>query len=438
MRIRDRVHSDQMPASYYAATCIDREPFRRLEGQTRTEVCIIGGGFTGVAAALELAERGIDVSLVEQNQIGWGASGRNGGQIVGGYGPDLAEYAKYVETFGEADAQTAWDMGVECVDIIRRRVEKYQIECDLTWGFFGAAMNQRELAELKNGQAILQSRGYAAEQRFVSGEETKKIVGSRRFVGGLVNMGWGHCHPLNLVRGEARAAEKLGAKIYEDARVGAVKYLDSGVELDTGHGKIVADKVIFAGNAYMGQLVPELAARVLPTGSYIVATEPLDETTANQIMPENYAVYDQRWVLDYFRMTPDRRLLFGGMATYTGMHPVDIKVRMRRKMQKVFPQLKRVKLDFAWGGYIGIGLNRIPQVGELKPGVFYAQAYSGHGVAATHMSARLIAEAIAGDRSRYNVIAGVKHPAFPGGRLFRRPTLAVGMALYRLRDALRR
>ena len=438
MRVRDRVHSDQMPASYYAATCHDREPFRRLEGQSRTEVCIVGGGFTGVAAALELAERGIAVTLLEQNQIGWGASGRNGGQITGGYGPDLSDYGKYISIYGEANAQAGWDMGVECVDIIRRRVAKYQIDCDLTWGYFDAAMNAGELLELKNAQTLMQSRGYPSEQRFVSGAETQSVVGSRRFVGGLVNMGWGHCHPLNLVRGEARAAEKIGAKIYEDARVEKVNYLGDGVELDTGHGKVVADKVIFAGNAYLGQLVPSLAARVLPAGSYIVATEPLDESTANQIMPENVAVCDQRWVLDYFRMTPDRRLLFGGLATYTGLHPVDIRGRVRRNMLKVFPELRKAKLEYAWGGYIGIGLNRIPQVGEVKPGVFYAQAYSGHGVAASHMSARLIAEAISGDRSRYDVITGVKHPAFPGGRLLRRPTLAAGMAYHRLRDALKR
>jgi len=438
MRVRDRVHSDQLPISYYAATSNDREPFGRMEGQTHADVCIIGGGYTGVAAALELAERGISVTLLEQNQIGWGASGRNGGQILGGYGPEMADYAKYVSVFGEANAQTAWDMGVECVDIVRKRIEKYQIDCDLAWGYFDAAMNKGELADLKIAKTLLQSRGYMPEQRFVSGRETKSVIGSGRFIGGLVNMGWGHCHPLNLVRGEARAAEKLGAKICEDARVEKVHYLDGSVEVDTGHGKVIADKVIFAGNAYLGQLVPKLAARVLPAGSYIIATEPLDESTANRIMPENYAVCDQRWALDYFRMSADRRLLFGGLATYTGIHPVDIEGRVRPNMLKVFPELKEAKIEHVWGGYIGIGLNRIPQVGEVKPGVYYAQAYSGHGVAATHMSARLIVEAICGDRSRYDVIAGVKHRAFPGGRLLRRPALAAGMAWYRMRDAMKR
>jgi len=438
MRIRDRVHDDHLPKSYYVATCNDLEPFSRLEGQEKAEVCIVGGGYTGVAAAVELAERGISVILLEQNQIGWGASGRNGGQVLGGYGPEMSEYEKYVKVYGEKNAQTAWDMGVECVDIIKERVEKYDIDCDLTWGYFDGAMKASELEDLRHSKISMESRGYTSEQRFLSGDETKSVIGSDRFVGGLVNMGWGHCHPLNLVRGEARVAERIGAKICEDARVDKVIYKDDGVELDTGHGKVLAEKVIFAGNAYLGQLVPKLAARVLPAGSYIIATEPLDEATANKIMPANFAVCDQRWALDYFRMSADRRMLFGGLATYTGIHPSDIVGRVRPNMLKVFPELSEAKIDYAWGGYIGIGLNRIPQVGKLNDNAFFAQAYSGHGVAATHMSARVIVEAICGDRSRYDVIAGVKHPAFPGGRLLRRPALAAGMAYYRMLDAMKR
>ena len=438
MRIRDRVHNDHLPASYYAATCNDLEPFERLEGSRKAEVCIIGGGFTGVAAAVELAERGVDVALVEQNQIGWGASGRNGGQVLGGYGPEMSEFDKYVDVYGDKNAQTAWDMGVECVDIIRERVEKYDIDCDLTWGYFDAAMKKSELEDLREAEVVLKKQGYKADLKFIEGDETKTAIGSDRFIGGLVNMGWGHCHPLNLVRGEARAAEKLGASIYEDARVEKLHYRDDGVEVDTGHGKVIANKVILAGNAYMGQLVPKLASRILPAGSYIIATEPLDEATASKILPQNFAVCDQRWALDYFRLSADRRMLFGGLATYTGIHPSDLVKRIKPNMLKVFPELKDVEIDYAWGGYIGIGLNRIPQVGMVNDHVYFAQAYSGHGVAATHMSARLIAEALSGNKDRYDVMASVKHPPFPGGRLFRQPALAAGMAFYRMRDALKR
>jgi len=438
VRIRDRIHSDQMPPSYYAATCNDLEPFRRLEGTERTHVCIIGGGFTGVSAALELAERGIAVSLVEQNQIGWGASGRNGGQLLGGYGPEMSDFGKYTEVYGQAGAQTAWDMGNEAVDIVTKRIAKYNINCDLTTGYFDAAMTKGELKGLEAAKLVLETQGYSAEQHFIRGGETKTIVGSDRFVGGLVNMGWGHCHPLNLVRGEARVAESLGARIHEDARVEKVIYRDHEVEIDTGHCKIIANKLFYAGNAYLGGLVPTLEARILPAGSYIIATEPLDEGLARQIMPANYAVCDQRRALDYFRMTADRRLLFGGLATYSGRHPRDIEKALRPSMLKVFPELRDVKIDYAWGGNLGIGLNRIPQVGQLKGGVFYAQAYSGHGLAASHMSARLVVEAMFGDTERYDVIAGVKHRAFPGGRFLRQPALALGMAYSRALDALKR
>lgn len=437
VRVRDRVHSDQMPPSYYAATCNDHEPFRRLEGTERTHVCIIGGGFTGVSAALELAERGIAVSLVEQNQIGWGASGRNGGQLLGGYGPEMSDFDQYIKVYGQQGAQTAWNMGLEAVDIVADRIAKYKIDCDLTAGYFDAAMTKSELKDLKSAQAALDARGYSAEQRFIPTVDSKTIVGSDRFIGGLVNMGWGHCHPLNLVRGEARAAETQGARIYEDARVEKVTYSDHSVEVNTGHGKIIANKLLFAGNAYLGGLVPQIKTRILPAGSYIIATEPLSDDLANQIMPANYAVCDQRRALDYFRMSADRRLLFGGLATYTGFHPKNIEKTLRPGMLKVFPELRDVKIDYAWGGYLGIGLNRIPQVGMLKDGIFYAQAYSGHGLAASHMSARLVIEAMCGQSERFDIVAGVKHRAFPGGRLLRQPGLALGMAYFRALDALK-
>ncbi len=437
VRIRDRAHTDRMPQSYYTATMNDPEPFSRLEGHETADVCVVGGGFTGVATALELAKRGISVILLEQNQIGWGASGRNGGQILGGYGPEMSEYNKYIDIFGEAKAQTVWDMGIECVEIIKDTVEEYQIECDLTWGYFDAAMKQSELDALKHAKIMMEARGYEAEQRFVGKDQAKSIVGSDRYIGGLVNMGWGHCNPLNLVRAEARAAENLGVHVCEDARVQSITYNDAGAILDTGHGKVDAKTVVLAGNAYLGHLVPKLAARMLPVGSYIIATEPLDSELADEIMPENYAVCDQRRVLDYFRMSPDKRLLYGGLATYSGVHPYDIKKAIRPNLLKTFPQLEDVKIDYAWGGYIGVGMNRLPQLGMINDKAYFAQAYAGHGVAASHMSARLIAEAIIGDRSRYDIIAGVKHSAFPGGRLFRQPILAAGMAYAHLLDCVK-
>ncbi|NVJ97608.1 MAG: FAD-binding oxidoreductase [Alphaproteobacteria bacterium] len=435
MRIRDSIHTDQFPPSYYTATCNDLTPFRRLEGNMHVNVCVVGGGFTGVAAALHLAEKGYDVALVEQNRIGWGASGRNGGQVIGGYGPELSNMSKIQKVFGRDNARAAWEMGVECVDIIDEWISKYDIDCDMKWGYFDAAMKQREMDELAESMETLKSFGYKPEQRMVGADEVKNYVGSDRYIGGLTNMGWGHCHVLNLVRGEARAAEKLGAKIFEDARVSKIEYGDK-VTIDMDTCRITADILVLGGNAYLGKLVPKLASRILPTGSYIVTTEPLEESVAKEILPANFAVCDQRWALDYFRLTADNRLLFGGLATYSGRHPRDIIGAIMPNVLKVFPQLKGVKIDHAWGGYMGIGLNRIPQLGRLAPNVYFAQAYSGHGVAPTHMSARLIAEAISGQMERFDVMAKIKHPPFPGGQMFKAPIQAVGMAYYRLKDAL--
>lgn len=434
MRIRDRIHNDQLPPSYYTATANDMEPFSRLEGTEQTDVCIIGGGFTGVAAAVELAERGVDVILLEQNQIGWGASGRNGGQILGGYGPETDEYEKYGEVYGKEHQKTAWDMSNEAVEIIRERVAKYNIDCDLTWGYFDAAIKKSHVKELREKLETLEKLNYPHELKFVEHEDCKTVVGSDRYRGGLINMGWGHCHPLNLVRGEARVAEKLGAKICEDARVSDITYGEK-VTVDTGHGKVIANKVVFACNAYLGRLVPKLDDRILPCGSYVVATEPLDEELLAKVMPrKELAVCDLRWALDYFRISADNRMLFGGLATYTGIHPRDIVKAIRPLMLRAFPELESTKIEYHWGGYIGIGLNRIPQLGKLEDNVYFAQAYSGHGVAATHLSARLIAEAISGDTSRFDIVAGVKHRPFPGGRFLRKPAQAVGMAYYRMLD----
>ena len=438
MRVRDSIHDDRFPNSYYAATGNDLSGFERLEGNVKVDICIVGGGFTGVAAALHLAEMGYEVALVEQNRIGWGASGRNGGQVIGGYGQALSDFSKIEASFGKKNADAVWHMGIECVDIIRDWVAKYQIDCDLKWGYIDAAMKQSELDDLKKAMDALQSRGYRHEQTHVSADQMHNFVGSDRYIGGVTNMGWGHCHPLNLVIGEARAAQKLGARIFEDARVSKLEARENDVIVDMDHCRVTAGKVVVAGGAYLGKLVSRLSSRVIPAGSYIIATEPLEEALANKIMPKDFAVCDQRWALDYFRMSADRRMLFGGLATYSGRHPRDIVAAVRPNMLKVFPELKDTRIDYTWGGYMGIGLNRIPQVGKVSDNIFYAQAYSGHGVAPTHMSARLIAEAISGKTDRFDIMAGVKHPPFPGGQLFRQPMLAVGMAYYRMKDALGR
>ncbi len=436
MRIQDIAHSDQLPDSYYAATMRDKASFSTLTDDQHVDVCIVGGGFTGVAAALHLSERGFKVALLEQNQIGWGASGRNGGQVVGGYGPELADIKKIEKTFGKDNAKTVWNMGVECNDIIIDWVERYKIDCDLKWGYFDAAMNQSELDELKHARDKLISCGYKPEQRLIDNKaDVADVVCNERYIGGLTNMGWGHAQVLDLVRGEARAAESLGAKIYEGAMVTDIEYGEPA-KVKTETATITADFVLLAGNAYQDELVPKIASKLIPAGSYIIATEPLSDEQVAMTLPSDYAVCDQRWALDYFRLSADKRMLFGGLANYSGRHPKNIASTLVPKMEKVFPHLKGIKIDYEWGGYMGIGMNRIPQVGRVTPNVYFAQAYSGHGVAPAHISAKLVTESIAGQAERFDIMDNLMHAPFIGGKMFRQPILAAGMMFYKMRDEL--
>ena len=435
MRINDHIHSNEYPSSYYAATANDTAGFSTLVRDQTVDVCIIGAGFSGIATALHLAERGFKVAVVEQNLVGWGASGRNGGQVIGGYAHSLSEHSEMVKTFGKEGGDSVWQMAVECVEIIKDWVEKYDIDCDLRFGFMDAAMKKSEMESLKRAGDKIQAQGYPYETKVIDKKDMRDHVGSDQYIGGLTNDGWGQVHVLNLILGEARAAEKLGAKIYENV---AVTEIIHGVkpQVKTEKGTITSDYVVVTGNGYLGNLVPKLASRVLPAGSYIIATEPLTDAQVQDVLPEGISVCDQRWALDYFRLSADNRMLFGGMATYSGRHPKDISSVLIPKMDKVFPQLKGIKVDYEWGGYMGIGLNRIPQVGRLSDNVYFATGYGGHGVAPTHMSAKLIAEAITGQAERYDIMANIKHPPFPGGRYLMQPAYTLGMLYYKMRDQI--
>lgn len=435
MRLNDHIHNDDYPDSYYAATCNDLKGFLRVDGDQHFDVCIIGGGFSGVASALHLSERGYKVCVLEQNRIGWGATGRNGGQIIGGYAHSLWDHKGMEKTFGNQGGKAVWNMAVECCDIIRHWVEKYKIDCDMRFGYIDVAMKQSEMDEFKRNVEALAEKDYPFETKIVEKDEITDFVKSDRYIGGRTNDGWGQVHVLNLCLGEARAAEKLGAKIYECAEVTDIIY-GAKPRVVTDTATISADYVIVTGNGYLGNLVPKLASRVLPAGSYIIATEPLTDEQIANTAPLGWPTCDQRWALDYFRISEDKRMLFGGLATYSGRHPRDIKAALVPKMLKVFPQLKGVKVDYEWGGYMGIGLNRIPMVGRLSDNVYFATGYGGHGVAPTHMSAKLISEAISGQAERYDILASIKHPPFPGGKYLMKPAHTIGMAYYKMRDAL--
>ncbi len=419
--------------SYYAATANEQKQYPLLEGEHQTDVVVVGGGFTGVNTALELAERGYSVTLLEANRLSWGATGRNGGQIIGGIGHSLEQFEK---TIGREGGRAIYDMGVECCDIIRQRVERYQIDCDLTWGYCDVALKPRHMREFEAEQSYQQRMGYPHSLEMLDRDQLQSEVRSERYLGGMLNRtGNGHCHVLNLCLGEAKAAANLGVKIYEQSRVTRVIEGESPA-VHTDKGVVKATHVVLCGNAYLDQLVPKLARKVLPSNSSVITTEPLTKQQAEALMPGNRAVCDPRTALDYYRLTADRRLLFGGLSNYTGREPTNLKGVMREKMLKVFPQLEGVRIDYGWSGQMGIGMNRMPQLGRLKGNVYYIQAYAGHGVAPTHMMGRITAQMIAGQAERFDIFGKIKHWSFPGGRWLRTPSFALGMMYYKLLDEL--
>ena len=427
------VQRSQHTASYYAASSLPQPDHPVLQGEHVADVCVVGGGFTGLNTALELAERGMSVILLEAYKIGWGASGRNGGQLIRGVGHGLEQFEGIIGKDGVRQMKL---MGLHAVEIVRQRVERFNIACDLTWGYCDLANKPRDLEGFAEEADELRSLGYRHETRLLQANEVRSVVGSDRYVGGFVDMGSGHLHPLNLALGEAGAAAQLGVKLFEHSAVTRIDY-GPQVRVHTAQGSVRANSVVLGCNAYLKDLNPQLSGKVLPAGSYIIATEPLSEAQAHALLPQNMAVCDQRVALDYYRLSADRRLLFGGACHYSGRDPQDIAAYMRPKMLEVFPHLKDVKIDYQWGGMIGIGANRLPQIGRLpdQPNVYFAQAYSGHGVNATHLAGKLLAEAISGQHSDgFDLFAKVPHITFPGGKYLRSPLLALGMLWHRLKE----
>ena len=425
------VQRSQHTASYYAASSLPQPDHPVLQGDVVADVCVVGGGFSGLNTAMELAERGMSVVLLEAHKIGWGASGRNGGQLIRGVGHGLDQFEGVIGKDGVRQMKL---MGLEAVEIVRQRVERFNIACDLTWGYCDLANKPRDLEGFAEEAQELRDLGYRHETRLLQANEVHTVVGSDRYVGGFIDMGSGHLHPLNLALGEAAAAAQLGAKLFENSAVTRIDY-GPEVRVHTAQGSVRAKTLVLGCNAYLQGLNPHLSGKVLPAGSYIIATEPL--TQAQALLPQNMAVCDQRVALDYYRLSADRRLLFGGACHYSGRDPQDIGAYMRPKMLDVFPHLKDVKIDYQWGGMIGIGANRLPQIGRLpdQPNVYYAQAYSGHGVNATHLAGKLLAEAISGQHSTgFDLFNQVPHITFPGGKYLRSPLLALGMLWHRLKE----
>jgi len=416
--------------SYYAATVNEVTDYAPLRGTQNADVCVIGAGFTGVSTALHLAERGYKVHVVEASRIGWGASGRNGGQMISG----ISGEQRIAKQLGQDGERIMWEMGWAGHDIIRERVETYGIDCDLTWGYLDVAIKQRHIrAQLEDLEA-LEKYNFPHEYRLLSREETAATIGTEAYIGALLNRGNGHLHPLNLCIGEAKAAESLGATIYEQSPVLRIEH-GPRPRVITEQGSVTAEFVVIAGNAYHF-IEPGLRGRLFPVNSFIIATEPLPDDQVASVNPQNLAVCDPNFVLEYFRLSAEKRLLFGGRINYFGSDPAVIRPKLQRKMLRIYPQLAATKIDFAWGGTIGVTVSRVPQLGRISPNVLYSQGYSGHGVNVTHLAGQIMADTVAGTLERFDIFANIKPIVIPGAHTFRNQMVWLGMLYYKIKDRL--
>ena len=397
----------------------------------RVDVCVIGAGLTGLSAALELAKAGRSVAVYDSGPVGWGASGRNGGQVCTGFSPGMDGFEKQL---GKDDARLCFDVAEEGKRLITGRIREYAIECGLTWGYIHAAARSSHMAGLAGYKDELERYGVNG-LTMLTREQLREKLASDSYHGGLREQHAGHLHTLNYVLGLADAVTRHGGLVFENM---AVRSVDDGnpatVHLANGRS-ITCTQVIVACNAYLGALIPGLNHRVMPVASYVITTEVLGEERATTLIRDDEAVSDSNFVVDYFRRTPDHRLLFGGRCSYSGIHPRDLAASMLPRLTRIFPQLTGVKADYAWGGHIGITYNRLPDVGRKGTAIYYAHGFSGQGVVLSGSLGKILADAVMGDQARFDVFSRIRHMAFPGGML-RRPALTAGMLYYRLRDLL--
>lgn len=418
--------------SYYAHSAVPAPERPALAGEVTADVCVIGGGIAGCSTALHLAERGYRVALLESHRIGFGASGRSGGQAIAGYACGQHKLERQV---GFEDARRMWDISVEGLRLIRDRVERHAIDCDLHWGQLHVAIKARQREDLLAERQDLENRYGYRELRFMERAEVESLLATKRYCAGLYDAGSGHLHPLNYTRGLAAAAQAAGVQMFENSAVTDLHIADPAL-VRTARGSVRARFVALCCNAYGEPLIPALRARIMPVATYIVATEPLGHARIEQLMRENVGVTDSNFVLDYFRRSADHRLLFGGRVSYSGVDAFDTARATRRRMVQVFPQLADTRIEFAWGGYVDITMSRAPDFNRLAPNVYYLQGFSGHGIALTGIAGQLVAESIAGQAERFDVFTKLRHRKFPGGAALRMPALVLAMAWYRLRDLL--
>lgn len=422
--------------SYYEASVARPAARPALAERLLADVCVVGGGYAGVSAALELAERGLDVVLLEAQRIGWGASGRNGGQAIVGYGSDGEEAIEH--QFGRADARRAWDISVDGMRLLQERIGRYGIACDWQPGYLSLATRPRKARELRRWMDHVQA-AYDYPLQWIGPGEVRQWVDSARFEAAVFDARSGHLHPLKYCLGLAAAAQRAGARVFENSPVFVVERGRKPV-VKTAQGECTCDFVVLAGNVYLGEygdaIAPEVCSRIMPVGTYLLATEPMPAARAQALLPRRCAASDTNLILDYFRLSAEDRLLFGGGDSYSGVTPRNLIARIRRSMLQVFPELDDLRIEYAWGGFVDITLNMAPHFGRLGSNIYFVQGFSGHGLALSGMAGLLVAEAIEGQAGRFDLLARIRHLPFPGGALMRTPALVLGMWYYRLRDWL--
>jgi len=428
--------SDVDSRNYYLATARPPPPHAPLAGQVRADVCIVGGGIAGLSAALHLVERGFTVALLEAKQLGFGGSGRSGGQTIFGYASGQEKLKKIV---GEGPARQMWDIAVEGMKLQQELIARHGIPCDYVAGHLHVGVKPRHDAELAaEVETLHEEYGYRSV-RHVGHDELRALVASERYTTGLYDAASGHLNPYKYTLGLGAAAARAGVRIFENSRVTKLDIARDASGDHVAHaanGTVRARYLLVAGGALLGRLVPALARKLMAVGTYIATTEVLGERRAASLITNNAAVADINWVLDYFRLTPEYRLLFGGRVSYSGVDPFDSARVLGARIVRVFPQLADAKIEYAWGGFVDITPNRAPHFGRLAPNAYFLQGFSGHGMVLTGIAGKLVAEAMAGSAERFDVFARIPHRDFPGGALFRRPALVLAMLWFRLKDLL--
>ncbi|HET9863374.1 MAG TPA: FAD-binding oxidoreductase [Steroidobacteraceae bacterium] len=426
---------EEVERNYYYASTPRPAPHAPLAGERRFDACIVGGGISGLSAALHLAERGMRVALLEGRFLGHGGSGRSGGQSIMGYACEMSTLERLV---GAADARRMWDLSVEGLQLQRELIARNHIDCHYTPGHMILAMKRRHDADLREELETLGTRYDYHSLRLVGREELRTLIASERYTSALFDANGGHLHPYRYTLGLGRAASAAGVAIFENScvtRLELARHAGADNLAHTAQGTVRAPHLLVAGGALLGRLVPELARKLIDIGTYVAATQPLGEARARALIANNAAAADMNWILDYFRLSADHRLLFGGRVSYSGID-FDSAGVLRRRMVAVFPQLADVRIEYAWGGFLDITMNRAPHFGRLGPGAYFIQGLSGHGMVISGIAGKLASEVIGGTAERFDLFARIPHRDFPGGTYFRRPALVLAMLWFRMLDLL--